>query len=77
VHVPDDDQLHALTFATEVEARASLRGHAITMRLLRPPFAALGAGELRVLRATERNGRVELVVGYERYERLERSERRT
>ena len=67
----------ALTLVPEVQARRLLtaEGHGLTFRLLRPPYAALGVGALRVLRVRETAGTAEIVAGYERYERLERSAR--
>ena len=63
-----------LTLLPEVAARAALAGRPLVLRLLTPPYPALGVGVLRVLRVTERDGLSELVAGYERYERLESKE---
>ena len=60
----------------ENEARRALATRPITFRLLAPPYPALGVGVLRVLRVVERGRHVELVAGYERYERVEASRRR-
>ena len=42
----------------------------LTFTVLRPVYPAAGRGALRVLRLREREGTVELVAGYESYERL-------
>jgi hypothetical protein len=60
-----------LTLLPEVEARALLAGRDLSLRLLRPPYPAIGVGTLRVLRVSELAGRTEIVAGYEGYERLE------
>jgi hypothetical protein len=60
-----------LALLPEVEARAALGGGSLRFRLLRPAYAALGVGTLRVLRVAERDGATEIVAGYESYERLE------
>ena len=60
----------SLVLLPEPEARARLAGRSLCWRLLRPPYAALGVGELRVLRVVERGATTELVAGYDRYERL-------
>jgi hypothetical protein len=38
--------------------------------MLLPPFPALGCGALRALRVCERNNVLEIVAGYESYEKL-------
>jgi hypothetical protein len=72
-----------LVLMPEVEARAALRGRVIRLSVLAPVGAWLGVGRLRVLRALERPSAsalfqaqddveqplVELVCGYESYER--------
>ncbi len=55
----------------EVDARALLANRNLALRILRPPYAAVGVGALRVLRVIEREGRTEIVAGYDGYERLE------
>jgi hypothetical protein len=64
--------LAELTLVPEVLARRELTGRAIRLRVLRPPYPALGVGTLRVLRIREgvASHPLELTVGYERYERL-------
>jgi hypothetical protein len=53
------------------EARAALAGHPLALRVLTPPYPAIGAGELRVLRVRERTGEpLDVVCGYERYRRI-------
>jgi len=64
-----------LTLMPEVTARAALAGRQLVLRVLAPPYPALGIGTLRVLRVSERDGLSEVVAGYERYERLEGSQR--
>jgi hypothetical protein len=57
--------------------RAALRAmgeRSVLLRVLTPPYAAVGLGVLRALRvrplAGEHDGAFELVVGYEGYEKL-------
>ncbi len=59
----------AFALLDECVVRAALRDRDLRFRLLAPAFPALGVGVLRVLRAKEIDGEVELVVGYDRYER--------
>jgi hypothetical protein len=66
--VLDDAAEYAL--AAEQPVRERLLDRRLYFRLLRPPYPALGAGALRVLRVKESEAGTELVVGYERYERL-------
>jgi hypothetical protein len=54
-----------------VAARAILAGRAMRLRMLLPPYAALGCGELRALRVSEQGESLEIVAGYESYERLD------
>ncbi|HMD01920.1 MAG TPA: hypothetical protein VKG44_03040 [Candidatus Baltobacteraceae bacterium] len=61
-----------LTLRSEVAARAILADRPLVLRLLRPPYPALGVGTLRVLRVSEAEGLTEIVAGYDRYERLEK-----
>lgn len=61
-----------LTMMPEVDARAALDGRAVHFSVLAPVGAWAGRGTLRVLRArTLDESTVELVCGYESYERLE------
>ncbi|MBD5605875.1 MAG: hypothetical protein IAI48_12425 [Candidatus Eremiobacteraeota bacterium] len=53
----------------EVDARTLLSGP-LTLRVLRPPYPAIGLGTLRTLRVLERDGATEIVAGYDGYERL-------
>jgi hypothetical protein len=55
----------------EVDARALLGKRNLALRILRPPYPAVGIGTLRVLRVIEREGRTEMVAGYDGYERLD------
>ncbi|MBV9973398.1 MAG: hypothetical protein JO135_08695 [Candidatus Eremiobacteraeota bacterium] len=65
-----------LTLMPEVEARRILRseGKPITLTILRPVFDALGRGRLRTLRVRPANqaSEIEVVAGYDGYERIER-----
>ncbi len=58
-----------LTLVPEVQARAALKGRRVRFVMLAPVGGWLGVGTLRVVRATERDDAIELVCGYERYER--------
>lgn len=58
-----------LTLMPEVQARAALTGRRVRFIVLAPVGAALGVGVLRVLRAKELDDTVELVCGYESYQR--------
>jgi hypothetical protein len=60
-----------LTLMPEVHARAALAGRRVRLSVLAPVGDWLGRGTLRVLRTTERDGAIELVCGYESYERRE------
>ncbi len=62
-----------LTLLPEVAARAALADRSLVLRVLAPPYPALGVGTLRVLRVREQGASSEIVAGYERYERLENS----
>jgi hypothetical protein len=64
-----------LAMLPEVDARVVLAERTLSLRLLRPPFPAIGLGTLRVLRAVERDGVTELVAGYDGYERVGMRER--
>ncbi len=59
-----------LTLLPEAEVRGRLEDRPLALVVLRPPFAALGVGALRVLRIEAGEKRTEIVAGYERYERL-------
>jgi hypothetical protein len=65
----------SLILLPEVRARGQLEGRELSLRLLLPPYPALGLGVLRVLRIVEREGRTEIVAGYDGYERLFAAER--
>jgi hypothetical protein len=58
-----------LTLMPEVRARAALAGRHLHLSVLAPVGNWFGVGVLRVLRATEREDRIDLVCGYESYER--------
>lgn len=57
-----------------VAAKNALSDRALRLRVLAPPYPALGIGALRALRVTalsgEHDGAWELVAGYEGYEKL-------
>jgi hypothetical protein len=63
--------LDELPMTALVEARAMLGNRAMRLRLLLPPYPALGCGVLRALRVSEHNEVIEIVAGYEAYEHLE------
>ena len=56
------------------DARAALAGRKLRLRMLVPPYAALGVGALRCLRViplpAADDGGWELTVGYDGYERF-------
>ena len=58
--------LDALVMLPWTEARRALGDRPVRLRVLRPPYPALGVGSLRALRV----GEGELVIGYDGYERL-------
>jgi len=60
-----------LILAPEVDARNALQERDVALRVLLPPYPAIGLGRLRVLRVKERNGSTELLCSYEGYERLD------
>lgn len=60
-----------LTLMPEVQARAALAGGCARLSVLAPVGTWAGVGALRVLRTTECDGGVELVCGYESYERYD------
>ena len=59
-----------LALMPETEARRVLADVRLTLRMLRPPYPAIGRGILRVLRVRESDDAIELLAGYEGYERL-------
>lgn len=59
----------SLGLMPEVDVRPLLAGRT-RLTILRPSYAALGLGTLRVLRIRERLGHTEVVAGYDGYERL-------
>jgi hypothetical protein len=59
-----------LILSPEVEARAALAGRKLTLRMLLPPYPALGCGRLRVIRLRDIGDTTELLCTYEGYERL-------
>ncbi len=53
-----------------VEARRRLGACEHALRVLTPPYPAIGGGELRVLRVRENgDGPLDVLCGYERYRR--------
>jgi hypothetical protein len=58
-----------LTLMPEVHARAALAGRRVRLSVLAPVGGWVGRGTLRVLRTTECEDAIELVCGYESYER--------
>lgn len=60
-----------LILSPEVDARAALSGRKVSLRMLLPPYPAVGCGRLRVIRLKEAaEGTTELLCSYEGYERL-------
>lgn len=62
--------LEDLVLMPEVDARRALAGEALAFSVLAPVGAYLGRGVLRVLRVKPADSAIELVCGYESYERL-------
>ena len=60
-----------LILAPEPLARAALAGRVLSLRLLTPPYPALGLGRLRLVRLHERSGVTEMLCSYEGYARIE------
>ncbi|GAC1411415.1 MAG: hypothetical protein NVSMB64_21160 [Candidatus Velthaea sp.] len=61
-----------LTLLPESAARRAIGDQPIALRVLRPPYPALGVGTLRVLRVREREGAGhEITAGYDNYQRLD------
>jgi len=58
-----------LTLMPEVQARAALAGRRLRLSVLAPLGGWLGVGTLRVLRASEHEDYIDLVCGYESYDR--------
>ena len=66
------DDPSAFTLAREPDVRAALSRSgrtALHFRVLTPPYPAVGVGVLRVLRVRERDSLIEVIAGYERYDR--------
>lgn len=59
-----------LVLAQEVEARAALAERKLVLRMLLPPYPAVGLGRLRVIRVRDVSEKTELLCTYEGYERL-------
>jgi len=68
---PSSDDVLALTLLPEPEARRLLADRRLRLRVVTPPYPALGIGTLRVLRVREDGDGTDVTAGYERYERLE------
>lgn len=62
--------LEDLVLMPEVDARRMLAGHSLSLRVLAPVGHYAGRGALRVLRVRPLKERIELVCGYEAYDRL-------
>ena len=65
--------LEDLVMMPWTQARAQLSAHPLRLRMLTPPYPALGVGALRLLRIAvlsgEHDGAYELTCGYDGYER--------
>jgi hypothetical protein len=60
-----------VTFAPFHEARAAFGDARIALRMLVPPWPALGVGQLRVLRVRDlAEAGIEVTAGYDTYERV-------
>jgi hypothetical protein len=66
------DEAPSVTLLPEPDARASLGTRPMRLRVLRPPYPALGVGVLRVIRVRDDGEIAEITAGYDRYERLAR-----
>jgi len=62
--------LEDLVLMPEVDARRALAGNDLSISLLAPVGSYAGRGVLRVLRVKPQGERIELVCGYEAYERV-------
>ena len=62
--------LEDLVLMPEVQARRALSAHDIAFSVLAPVGSYAGCGTLRVLRVRAQAGRVELICGYESYDRI-------
>jgi hypothetical protein len=66
--------LEDLVMMPWTQARAQLGGHPLRLRLVTPPYPAVGVGTLRLLRVAvlggAHDGAYELTCGYDGYERL-------
>jgi hypothetical protein len=62
--------LEDLVLMPETDARRALAGEALAFSVLAPVGAYAGRGVLRVLRVKPAGGAIELLCGYESYERL-------
>ena len=60
----------AVALETFADARTRFSDRKLRVRTLAPISPSFGVGALRVLRVSERADELELVIGYERYERL-------
>ena len=60
-----------LVLTPEPLARAALAGRTLSLRLLTPPYPALGLGTLRLVRLQERGEVTEMLCSYEGYTRIE------
>lgn len=59
----------SLLLVPEATARVALAGRLCSLRVLAPDYVAVGVGELRLLRIREGADGLELVAGYESYDR--------
>jgi hypothetical protein len=62
--------LQDLVLMPETQARRALSGQKMLLRVLAPVGAYAGCGTLRVLRMRPHGDAVELVCGYEAYDRI-------
>ncbi len=64
--------LDDLAMMAEVRARGMLGDRFIVFSVLTPLYHALGCGKLRVLRVRDQGNHIEMLTGYESYERVVR-----
>ncbi|MBV9103707.1 MAG: hypothetical protein JO060_08950 [Candidatus Eremiobacteraeota bacterium] len=64
------EEILAVTLLPEWRARRLLAHRRLRYRMLTPPYPSAGVGILRALRVREDDEGAEVVVGYDRYERL-------
>ena len=64
------DVAPALVLLPEQQARAALSDRPLRLLSATPPYPCIGVGILRVLRVRETADQTDVLVGYDRYDRL-------